>query len=670
LNKITKNLLPQYRIVALAFFCLFSGIFTYGNDLRSAPKNTFFIVDEQTPVISSGGLNSFCSGSFLHLTASLAMTYQWYKDGVLIPEATTQTYDANEQGIYTVHATYGEGPSGTSLGFAVRQGNVWTGAGDDDNWNTPENWSCGTPPQSNEHIDIIETTDTFPIISGESDLTIYSLSLKEYAQLNIESGSTLTVTDAIAVDPTANLIIEDSGSLVQVNDVVNTGSITAIRYSKPMRRFDFTYWSSPVSGQSLHDLSPNTLADKYFSYNPISGSWVTHMNGAVAMENGKGYIVRAPQAFNADVASTYTDGQFIGTPNNGRIETPIIIGSSDMNLIGNPYPSALDIDAFLTNSANAEVVDGTIYLWTHNSPPALIPGSGVYNYTSNDYATYNLMGGVATATDGNNEKPLGKIASGQSFFIRGIAPGNVVFDNSMRVSSQNAQFFRMNQQIEKDRIWLNLSNDQGAFKQTLVGFIEGATDGFDRRFDGALLNGNGYINFYSILDNKNYSIQGKGLPFDENESFPLGFSTSAAGIFTVGIAQSDDFFQAQNIYLFDNNDQSYHDLKVESYSFETGIGTFNTRFELRFSNELLGIENPVANGNLTAILQNQELKIKSSMLIENVTLSDLSGRILFEKANINKTEFNSANLPFQNQVFLVRIKTADGKTATKKLLMN
>ncbi|HMK07066.1 MAG TPA: hypothetical protein VK476_06015, partial [Flavobacterium sp.] len=513
MNTITKNLLSQCRIVALTFFCLYASISTYGSDSHFTSKNTFFTVDE-TPVIAAGGLNTFCNGSFLQLTCSEAKTYQWYKDGVLIAGATEETYDANQQGTYTVYATYWEGPSATSLGYSVRQGNIWTGAGDDDNWNTAENWSCGISPLTSDHVDIIETTDTAPIISGDSDLTIYSLSLKESAQLNIVAGSTLTVTDAIDINPTASFIIEDSASLVQVNDVANTGNITAIRYTQPMRKFDFTYWSSPVTGQTLYDLSPNTLADKYFSYNPISGGWVTHMNGAITMENGKGYIVRAPQDFSQEVPSAYTDGQFTGIPNNGVIQTPIAIGASDMNLIGNPYPCALDIDAFLMDSANAAVVDGTIYLWTHNSPPVQEAGSGIYNYTSNDYATYNLMGGVATATDGNNETPSGKIASGQSFFIKGLTDGNVSFDNSMRVSAQNKQFFRMNQpSIEKDRIWLNFSNEQGAFKQTLVGFIEGATDGLDRNFDGTLLNGNGFINFYSILDNKNFSIQGKGLPF-------------------------------------------------------------------------------------------------------------------------------------------------------------
>jgi hypothetical protein len=81
-------------------------------------------------------------------------------------------------------------------------------------------------------------------------------------------------------------------------------------------------------------------------------------------------------------------------------------------LIGNPYPSAIDIDLFLKE--NAALVKGTVYLWSHNTITNNV-------YTSADYAVYNLLGGVGTSSSKNiginNTKPDGKIASGQSFFL-------------------------------------------------------------------------------------------------------------------------------------------------------------------------------------------------------------------------------------------------------------
>jgi hypothetical protein len=45
---------------------------------------------------------------------------------------------------------------------------------------------------------------------------------------------------------------------------------------------------------------------------------------------------------------TYT---FVGKPNNGTIATNTV-GNDQLLLTGNPYPSALDADAFITDNIN------------------------------------------------------------------------------------------------------------------------------------------------------------------------------------------------------------------------------------------------------------------------------------------------------------------------------
>ena len=56
----------------------------------------------------------------------------------------------------------------------------------------------------------------------------------------------------------------------------------------------------------------------------------------------------------------------------------------------------------------------------------------------------------------------------------------------MRLIDSNDQFFKSsivkkkNKENEKDRIWLDLTTDQGGFNQLLIGFVEGATSEFDR----------------------------------------------------------------------------------------------------------------------------------------------------------------------------------------------
>ncbi|MFT3794758.1 T9SS sorting signal type C domain-containing protein [Flavobacterium sp.] len=618
------------------------------------------------PTITSGGTTFFCSGGSLLLTCSVADTYQWYKDNVLISGATGQTYNVTSNGVYKVSVSYGEGSSGTSAGLLVRQSNTWTGAAEDDNWNNPANWSCGVTPLASDHIVINETTDTAPVISDESLMQVYSLTLTEDASLTVESGSTLLVTDVINVATSANLTLQDQASLVQVNDVNNVGNITAERTTTPMKRYDFTYWSSPVSGQTLYNLSPNTLADKYYSYSPAIGNWVTHLNGAQVMEEGKGYIVRAPQAFSTSASDIY-NADFVGNPNNGLVQTPIAIGNSDMNLIGNPYPSAIDMDLFLSDPNNAAITDGTIYLWTHNTPVSSLA------YTSNDYAAYNLLGGTATSTSGNNEVPTGKVASGQSFFIKGLANGQAVFSNSMRVNFENDQFFRSNNTAtspEKHRIWLNLTNTLGAFKQTLLGYADGATDGVDRNFDGVDFNANTFVDFYTISADKRFSIQARALPFDASTSIPLGYNALMAGAYTISLAQFDGLFEGQNIFIYDNETGITADLKMYPYTFNTTTGTFNNRFELRFTEGMLQTETFTADHIMVAANEAQ-LSIRSAVALDTVTVADLSGRVLYTQANIDSNEINITNLsPNATTVLLVKIKLGNGNSFAKKVIMN
>lgn len=201
----------------------------------------------------------------------------------------------------------------------------------------------------------------------------------------------------------------------------------------------------------MHNLSPNTFYDKYYSYND---KWLVNKYGTLEMKKGEGYIIRAPQDHEIYTAKADITPVFKGVPNNGKVEKDVEKDKS--YLLGNPYPSALSADAFLEK--NEDVLQGTLYFWTHNTPPSTdIKGDKKYNYTADDYASYNRTGGVSTAVSAESDpnhsvnyvdlgvKPTGKIAAGQGFFAPTIAKGTLKFNNTMRVvggtnGTNNSQF--------------------------------------------------------------------------------------------------------------------------------------------------------------------------------------------------------------------------------------
>ncbi|MEZ7505827.1 T9SS sorting signal type C domain-containing protein [Flavobacterium sp. Arc2] len=469
------------------------------------------------------------------------------------------------------------------------------------------------------------------------------------------------------------LVLENNASLYQSDDeIVNTGTILLKRKTTPIFRSDYTYWSSPVANQSLYNTSPETSSNKFFSFNPSSNNWLVEDPSKI-METGKGYIIRGPESFSTVTRAVY-EASFKGIPNNG--EKTITLGPvSSFNLIGNPYPSAVNLDVFLIE--NAAVLKGTVYLWSHNTP--------ITNnvYTSDDYAVYNLLGGVGTNPSKNvgvnNFRPDGKLASGQSFFIAALSAGGTVkFSNKMRVVGQNSNFFKMTSSqkqkefasVEKHRAWLNMSNASGAFKQMLVGYMTDATDGYDTFLDGTTFTANQYIDFYSICEGKNLVIQAKGLPFNDQDEVALGFKTTVDGNYTIEIDEVDGALKEQQIYIVDKLNNSTHNLKESSYNFSTVKGTFNDRFVLRYTDKTLKTNNvDVIDDDVFVFSKNRQLKINSSIeYIDRVIVYDVSGKQLYQKNNVNSTHLLVSNLQSGRQLLFLSIILQNGRTLLKKVV--
>ena len=199
-------------------------------------------------------------------------------------------------------------------------------------------------------------------------------------------------------------------------------------------------------------------------------------------------------------------------------------------------------------------------------------------------------------------------------------------------------------------------------------YREVATMGVDVN-DGLNLD-DGQISVGSFVNNKNYVIQSRTLPFDVTDVMPLIFKTNIDGNYTFAIDHVDGLFTAgaQPIYLRDNLLNTVTNLNSGNYTFATTAGTINNRFEIVYQNVLATPSNTLDENALVVYKNNGDIVVNSgNVTITNVKIFDMRGRLLLDKNNSNGTELR-LNIGDTKQVVLVKTTLAEGQVVTKKVI--
>jgi hypothetical protein len=365
---------------------------------------------------------------------------------------------------------------------------------------------------------------------------------------------------------------------------------------------------------------------------------------------GTGYLIRMPN--NHPTSPTIWEGQFQGIPNNGNYN--ISVTNNAYNAIGNPYPSTINANTFIATNNITEA----LYFWRKTN-----------NTATSSYATYTTAGGTANAGGLSSIIPNGIIQVGQGFLAKATTP-TISFTNAMRAANTANQFLKT-KETELHRIWLNLSKDATPVNQMLIAYMPKATSGIDATIDGRYINDNETA-LNSLIEKEEFVIQGRSLPFSENDVVPLTFKTNAAGSFTIAIDHVDGLFtDSQNIFLNDKVTSANHDLKKTSYSFTAAAGTFNNRFEIVYKgNSTLGVEDAVFNEN-SILVYNQKGIINinaGKKTIAVVKIFDIRGRLIYEKNNINSTIVALDQFVAAHQTLIIQITSDENKVVSKKLM--
>ena len=113
-----------------------------------------------------------------------------------------------------------------------------------------------------------------------------------------------------------------------------------------------------------------------------------------------------------------------------------------------------------------------------------------------------------------------------------------------------------------------------------------------------------------------------------------------------------------------------HDLRSAAYTFVTTAGTFENRFELRFTNESFVETNSTLTQNDIKIISDsgQQLQIISpATQIVQVEVFDILGKLLFSQKDLNTNLFQTNSLNATTQIVIVKVRFKNQDCIMKKV---
>ncbi len=499
---------------------------------------------------------------------------------------------------------------------------TWDGSEDSD-WENNDNWDTGLYPDYSEDAIIPSGMPFDPVIQSSQGSPV------ECNNLTIDPGVTLTIIQDGGlniygdVNNSGDIIIEDNGIFWQ--DIGSTytgqaGSTFTLSRTGTSDALKFNMWSSPVSGQSVSAFSGNA-----YSFNPATSTastadddndpgWST---ASGTMTVGKGYGCAG--------CGTVT---FSGTPNNGSFSTAVAypIGGVPYNLIGNPYPSPLDISSFLGFGGNpTDLATQAVYLW--DNPPA-------EPWDQADYATVNSAGSVSDG-NGTYSTPYEVIPTGQGFFVEidAATDNDLDFDNSVRGDGfvNNSQFYK---QAAMQRLWLGIADkDSVIYNELLVAFTDSATTGFDKKYDAKKLARTSRLSLYSVANGRYYAIQGLPYLTDPEAEVPIGVSMDNSNVITFSL-KWEELLDNYDIYLKDNSTGSLADLRNDDYAVALDSGAHDERFSIILAAKASTGIDELANDGLSITYNNGIISIMNPEnepnKVEHIRIFDLAGKKINE----------------------------------------
>lgn len=509
---------------------------------------------------------------------------------------------------------------------------------------------------------ITGTSSNYIKFSGSSDMTLKSTTANRTAFGNVNVDFTgsgtykLTIPDDSYVTVEGNLSLSDTlalkASSTGMASLITKGTVSGSYAQVEQHIPSQDKWhiiSAPVSGAQTSVYNGIYL----MKWNEVDTTWTFTSSTTDPLNVTQGYFIWSSSAI-----SSPTDVTFNGLLNTGNQTVSGLsytangYSSGDgWNLVGNPYPSAIEWNSSWTKSN----ISATIYV-----------------YDGVNYLTWNYnLGGYGTKTDGS-------IPSTQGFWVKatGSSP-SMTIPNSERVHS--SQGFYKSTTSEPDRLFTLNIEGNGFSDQMKVGFYTEATDIYDTEYDANKL--------FGIDEAPQLYTTSKDVKFAINilnsvktvKSVPMGIKVGADGLYTISLTDIIGSDMGIDIFLEDKtlDGQKMIDLKANpQYAIKLKSGFHNDRFILHFMKKE---GTSIYPHNADLLTENSEridiYNARDKVFINyqsktpaTVEIFDLLGKKVMT-GKVQTMQLNNFTVPNANGYYIIQV-VSSLTSETKKVYLN
>lgn len=504
-----------------------------------------------------------------------------------------------------------------------------------------------------EDLDFFQSLEVLYTVSGQ---------LIVYGTLNMIPNSKMTVSGDTYLDASECLVVQADAS--GVGSFIDNGTIT---YGASGSAKVQTYLTNSAGAGNfdIHLIGPTVDEENYtgtgtgaylqaFAINSSTyayqwdqsvdtsggtSGWDNIYSNTFEVRTGKG--IGLSTIDNQDHTLEMT-GELI----TGNVSSPSLgNGNNNLEIISNPYPSAIDFDALAT--ANSSVVNNKYWIWDPTGPNyiARASGSGGSQY----------------------------IQVGQGFFVQTNSSGTFDFSNTER--SHSTDPFRNSNSNELTV--KSFGGQDGYHDELVVRFDENATSGYDIEIEAAKLQSqNSDATQISTVSEDNSTLSVNVLPLELLNtgltSVPMNFSCGYNTEYELSFEDMETFEYGYGTEIWLEDKLTGEDwvniIESPIYTFTATPDDQTDRFIIHFFGPT-SIDEGLTENSIDIFSSGQFAYVRNNTgeNIKKVNIFTLAGELLIEDRNA-ALKLNKYRVHDEIGYFVVRVIT-DKNVYTKKVLI-